>query len=216
MTRDHRSRCTICRGVAAGFFVVAMVSGAASGQQKVTASPPDPTDERIDEYGISVPISANHPGRRFPSAEAMDAEIRVTAFLADEDLKLESSSLLYTRVEIPDGFHLYGAPLPEGYFETTVHVQEVKGIRVGDASYPETRSREFAALGVTLNVYEGVVEVATPVTATADALNWGVYRERMTLDVPIIVRYQTCSEDVCYLPRTVELTLQVPLAELTR
>ena len=37
-----------------------------------------------------------------PSAETMDAEVRITAFLADEDLKLESSSVLYTRIEIPD------------------------------------------------------------------------------------------------------------------
>ncbi len=45
-----------------------VLAGAASAQQ-VTAAPPDPVDERIDEYGISVPISANHPGRRFPAEE---------------------------------------------------------------------------------------------------------------------------------------------------
>ena len=150
-----------------------------------------------------------------PSAEAMDAEVRITAFLADEDLKLERSSLLYTRIEVPQGFHVYGAPLPEGYFATTAHVQEVKGIRVGESSYPETHPREFEALGVTLNVYEGTVEVATPVTATADLLNWGVERDTMTVDVPIVVRYQAGSEEVCYLPRTVELSLELPLAELT-
>ena len=39
----------------------------------------------------------------------------------------------------------------------------------GTAQYPPTYPREFPALGVTLNVYEGVVDVAIPVTPNARA-----------------------------------------------
>ena len=147
-------------------------------------------------------------------ARLADSEVRITSFLADEDLKLEVESTLYTRIEVPDGFHLYGEPLPEGFFATTVHVQEVKGLRVGEAQYPPTTPQRFEVLDVTLSVYEGVVLVAVPVTATADVLNWGAECEPMKLEVPVIVRYQICSDEVCYIPRTVELSMELDLAEL--
>ena len=144
----------------------------------------------------------------------VDSELRITSFLADENLKLEVESTLYTRIEVPDGFHIYGPPLPAGFFATTVHVQEVKGLRVGEAQYPPTSLRRFEELDATLSVYEGVVEVAVPVTATADVLNWGAERERIKLEVPVIVRYQICSDEICYIPRIVELSMQLDLAEL--
>jgi len=159
-------------------------------------------------------------GKSFIHAEAprqglVNDQVRITSYLSDEDLKLEVESTLYTRIELPTGFHVYGDPLPKGFHGTTVHVQEVRGLRVGEASYPPTSARSFEELGVELNIYEGVLEVGVPVTATADVLNWGVERERMSLEVPVIVRYQVCSEEVCYIPRTVELSLEVDLAELT-
>jgi len=183
--RGRTSRVPACHWLAAIVLLILTLGAAAAQQSEVTAA-------RV----------------------VADSELRITSFLADESLKLEVESTLYTRIEVPDGYHIYGEPLPEGFFATTVHVQEVKGLRVGEAQYPPTVPLRFEELDVTLSIYEGVVEIAVPVTATADVLNWGAERETMMLEVPVIVRYQICSEEVCYLPRTVELSMELDLAEL--
>lgn len=65
--RDGTPRVPACLWLAG--VVLLALSAAAAQPSRVTAALPDPDDERIDEYGISVPISANHPGRRFPAEE---------------------------------------------------------------------------------------------------------------------------------------------------
>ena len=54
-----------------------------------------------------------------PSAELDTEHVKVTAFLADPDLKFEYTSQLYVRLEIADGFHVYGDPLPEAISSAT-------------------------------------------------------------------------------------------------
>ena len=123
-------------------------------------------------------------------------------------------SRLYVRFELSEGLHIYGAPVPEGFFATEIEVKETKGVRAGEPIYPASKPRRFEALGATLNLYEGVVDVAVPVTATKDVRNWMQERTEDSVKIEIAVTYQACSETVCYPPRTVNLTVEVPLAEI--
>jgi len=141
-------------------------------------------------------------------------QIKITAFLADDSLKFESHSKLYARFELAEGLHIYGGDLPEGYFATTVSVEETKGLRVGDPVYPETTPKRFEALDVTLNVYEGVVDIAIPVSLTAEVMNWTNPNKPKSIAIPVKVDYQVCSETVCYLPRSESLTVEVPVTIL--
>ena len=86
MTREQISRCKMYGAVATALLVLLTSTGAALSQQEVTAAPPDPEDERIDKYGISVPISATHPGRRFPSAEGFPTGPAIGERLPDFEL----------------------------------------------------------------------------------------------------------------------------------
>ena len=111
---------------------------------------------------------------------------------------------------------MYGRPLPDGYISTEVTISDTPGLRVGSARYPTTAPREFPELGVTLNVYERVVDVAVPVTPNAELFNPGNRDQPEELVVPVSVLFQVCSETICYTPRTETLSLVLPVGPLLR
>ena len=147
-----------------------------------------------------------------PQAQTADERVKITAFMTDPTLALESKSTLIVRLELSDGLHIYGEPLPDGYVATTVKPAATKGLRFGEPEYPQTRSQEFSQLNVTLSVYVGVVEIAIPISATAEVLNWNLNPKPKSVETQIAVGYQACSDKVCFPPKTVKLNLEIPLA----
>jgi DsbC/DsbD-like thiol-disulfide interchange protein len=141
-------------------------------------------------------------------------QIKITAFLADESLKFEYRSELYVRLELAEGLHIYGGDLPEGFVATTASVDETKGLRVGTPSYPKTTPKRFDALDVTLNVYEDVVDIAIPVSLTSEVMNWTIRDKPESMEIPVRVDYQVCSDTVCYLPKSELLPVKVPVSAL--
>ncbi len=146
-----------------------------------------------------------------PMAELSDEHVKVSAFLADEALRFESESTVYVRFEVADGYHMYGAPLPEGFIASTATVAQTKGVRIGEPKYPRTTAREFPALGVTLNVYEGVTDVAIPVILGSEILDWSLRDKPTEIELPIEVVFQACSEKVCFRPQRKQLVLKAPI-----
>ena len=96
---------------------------------------------------------------------------------------------------------MYGRPLPDNYIASEVTIPDTPGLRVGTVQYPPTYPREFPALGVTLNVYEGVVDVAIPVTPNAEVFHRSNPDRPGVVDVPLSILYQVCSETICYTPK---------------
>ena len=151
-----------------------------------------------------------------PAIELGTDQVQISAFLSDTSLKFEIQSTLYVRFELKDGLHMYGRPLPDGYIASEATISDTPGLRVGAARYPTTAPREFPELGVTLNVYEGVVDVAIPVTPNAELFNPGNRDQPEELMVPVSVVFQVCSETICYTPRTETLSLALPVGPLLR
>ncbi len=149
-----------------------------------------------------------------PQTDYKDDHVKITAFLADANLKLEVVSTLYCRLELAEGLHVYGGPVPEGFVATQVEVKETPGVRIGEAAYPPTKPLEFKALDATLNVFEGVVDIAIPITANAEFLNWTKPHTQKSVKVDLSVRYQACNDTVCFVPKTVPISVELPLAEL--
>ena len=149
-----------------------------------------------------------------PQTDFSDDQVKITAFLADESLKFEYRSALHVRFELAKGFHIYGDPLPEGFVSTTVSIDETKGLRTGTPLYPKTKPVAFDALDVTLNVYEGNVDIAIPVSLTAELMNWTIREKPESIEIPLSVRYQACSDTVCFPPRTEKLLVTVPVRQL--
>ena len=69
-------------------------------------------------------------------------------------------------------------------------------------------------LDVTLNVYEGMVDVAAPITPTAELFGPDYSPPRESVELDVVVEYQACSETVCYLPEVARLSVSVPTSAL--
>lgn len=155
-----------------------------------------------------------------PAAETRTNQVRVSAFLSDRELKLETVTTLHVRLEVATGLHVYATPLPDGFLPTTVTVRPVQGLRIGAPVYPRTTPRRFEALKVTLPVYEGVVEVRIPITRQASLDRLASSRARLgftgqtSVDVPVVVNYQACSDTICYRPGSARVTVKVPMGDL--
>ena len=149
-----------------------------------------------------------------PVAELGTDQVKVSVFLSDSAMAFETQSTLYVRFELNEGLHMYGRPLPDGYIASEVTVPDTPGLRLGPAEYPPTHSKEFPQLGVTLNVYEGVVDVAVPITPNVDLYHRANPDRPDVVEVPVSILFQACSDTICYTPRTQQLTLELPFEPL--
>jgi DsbC/DsbD-like thiol-disulfide interchange protein len=107
-------------------------------------------------------------------------------------------------MSIPGGLHVNSSrPGSEYAIPTSVRVTAT-GVKAGGVSYPRGRSRKFAFSDESLNVYEGRVTFSFNVTVPANF-------KGNTLRVRATIRYQACTNEVCYPPtsKTVNLTAKV-------
>jgi thiol:disulfide interchange protein len=103
-------------------------------------------------------------------------------------------------LSIPGGLHVNSSrPASKYAIPTSVRVSG-SDVRVSGISYPPGRNRSFQFSEVPINVYEG--RVSFPFTVTVPASFRG-----NTVRVNATIRYQACTEEVCYPPKTKELTL---------
>lgn len=103
-------------------------------------------------------------------------------------------------LSIPGGLHVNSnRPNNEYQIPTSVRLTG-SGVRVSAVRYPRGRDRKFQFSENTINVYEG--RVSFPFTVTVPAGFKG-----NTVRVRAVVRYQACTEEVCYAPKNKEVTL---------
>ena len=103
-------------------------------------------------------------------------------------------------LSIPGGLHVNSSrPSGEYMIPTSVRASAL-GAKVGAVVYPRGRDRKFDFSEHSINVYEGRVAFNFPVTVPA------TYRGT-SVAVRVTVRFQACTNDACYAPKTKNLTL---------
>lgn len=103
-------------------------------------------------------------------------------------------------MSIPAGLHVNSnRPNNQYSIPTTVRVS-ADGARVSAVSYPRGKNRKFGFSDNAINVYEGRVNFTFNLTVPAN------FRGE-TVRVRVVVRYQACTDEVCYSPKTREITL---------
>lgn len=103
-------------------------------------------------------------------------------------------------MEIPGGLHVNSnRPSSQYAIPTTVAVSG-KGVRLGAVSFPRGKNRKFEFSENTINVYEGRVSFPFTVMVPEDF-------KSSTVRVRAVVRYQACTNEVCYPPRSKEITI---------
>ena len=103
-------------------------------------------------------------------------------------------------LNLPEGLHANSRyPGNEYAIPTTVRASG-RGLRIGAVNYPRGHNRTFEFSSNPINVYEGRTtfkfEVAVPANYT-----------RKTITVNVKVKYQACTNEVCYPPKTKDITL---------
>lgn len=101
---------------------------------------------------------------------------------------------------VPGGLHVNSnRPGNEYQIPTTVSLSGT-GAKVSGATYPRGKNRKFGFSESAINVYEG--RVSFPFTVTVPANFKG-----NSIKVRATVKYQACTEEVCYPPKSKEVTL---------
>ncbi len=103
-------------------------------------------------------------------------------------------------INIPCGLHVNSSrPNSEFAIPTSVKVSAA-GAKVGAVMYPRGKNRKFGFSEDTLNVYENRAvfnfNVSVPANYKGNAVK-----------VRAVVRYQACTDEVCYPPKNKEITL---------
>ena len=103
-------------------------------------------------------------------------------------------------LSIPGGLHVNSnRPNSQYAIATTVKINAA-GAKTSAVSYPRGRNRKFQFSEDTLNVYEGNATFSFNLTVPASFKGNAVR-------VRAVVRFQACTEEVCYPPKTKEVTL---------
>lgn len=103
-------------------------------------------------------------------------------------------------MDIPGGLHVNSnRPNSQYAIPTTVRVS-APGAKIAAVGYPRGKSRRFQFSEDAINVYEGRTvfnfNVRVPANYKGNAVK-----------VRAVVRYQACTDEVCYPPKNKEITL---------
>lgn len=145
-----------------------------------------------------------------PEPEPQASNINVNGFFSVDPATQGSTFLAAVVMEIPRGLHVNSnKPLGKYSVPTTVKVDAPRGLRVTPVSYPRGAVRSFnfgGAAAERLAVYEdrAIFRFAVNVAPNAEL---GVARVRVN------VRFQSCSDEVCFPPATRQLVLPIAIVD---
>jgi thiol:disulfide interchange protein DsbD len=109
-------------------------------------------------------------------------------------------------MKIRPGFHVNAREKSEDYLiATDLKAALPAGFNGGEVSYPKGKLEKFAFSKIPLNVYQDTVILRLPVTALASAPLGEQH-------IPLKLRYQACSNELCLPPVTLPLDAVVNVA----
>ena len=120
-----------------------------------------------------------------------------------------SSFQIAVVMKIRPGFHVNAREKSEDYLiATDLKAALPSGFSSGEVSYPKGKLEKFAFSKIPLNVYQDTVTLFMPVTALANAPLGEQH-------IPLKLRYQACSSEICLPPVTLTLDAVVNVAAST-
>jgi DsbC/DsbD-like thiol-disulfide interchange protein len=135
--------------------------------------------------------------------EAATPELRATARLNAADYRPYQKLRLEATLEIGPGLHVYGEPIPAGFFPLRLEIEPLPGLVVGSLELPEPRPHRLAGLDESFVVYDGTIRAARDFILTENLGQTTVVAR---------IAYQACSEVDCLPPA--ELSIELPLTGL--
>ena len=110
-----------------------------------------------------------------------------------------SSFQIAVVMKIRPGFHVNAREKSEDYLiATDLKAELPAGFKGGQVSYPKGKLEKFTFSKTPLNVYQGTLILRLPITTLANAPLGEQH-------IPLKLRYQACSTELCLPPVTVPL-----------
>lgn len=141
-------------------------------------------------------------------AQATQGGIEIRAWLDKNTYSWGQRLWLNVELDIPEGLHVYGSPIPDGYYPLAVDIEPVERVVVGALHFPEAQPFRVEGLDEAFVVYEGKIRVTAPITfMVVDA---------GPVELKLRVSFQACTATDCLMPESTSLSLSVleePLVE---
>jgi hypothetical protein len=154
--------------------------------------------------GFHAPVDASS----VVSDKAGTDDVTVTAALMATVLHPRQRAEIHVTIDLDEGLHVYGEPIPDGYIPTTVTVTGTEGLSIGEPEYPPTRPFRVEGLNDEFHVFDGEVRIVVPLVSTI--------REEGTAAVDLEVSYQACTDAYCLIPRKDSLHIEFGTAPSVR
>ncbi len=146
---------------------------------------------------IDAAISARAEGPGLRAIASLDA----AAYRPYQQMRLRID------MEVAEGLHIYGAPIPDGYTALQIEITTFEGLTTGHARLPEPRSFRVEGLDEDFVVHEGRIEASIPFSIDGTLGD---------VTLAITIRYQACSEIECFPPTSLLMTLPLAGKDLIR
>jgi hypothetical protein len=142
------------------------------------------------------------PGKRPGAVVKEGKRLRATAWLDSPTFRSGQVIGLNVEIEIEDGWHTYGEPIPEGFFATTVTVEPREGMTANVLPMPNPQPFKVEGLDEQFFVYAGRMPVRAELTFLGAKEN---------LMLKATLSYQACNEANCLPPSRLEFELPIKL-----
>jgi len=151
---------------------------------------------------IVAALPSAHP--QIPSGREV---VSPSAFVSREPVARGSSFQIAVVAKIRPGFHINAhKPSADYLIPTDLRADLPAGLKAaGDVSYPKGELRTFAFSKTPLNVYQDKVILRLPLTAQPAAPLGAQH-------IPLKLRYQACSNEICLPPVTLDIDVPVTIA----
>jgi hypothetical protein len=151
-------------------------------------------------------LSAGNPAAAQSQVPSSRDVVAPSAYVSLEPVARGTSFQLAVVLKIRPGFHINAREKSEDYLIATDLKADVPaGFKIGEVSYPKGKLRAFTFSKKPLNVYEGTVIFRLPLTALPTAPLGEQH-------IPLKLRYQACSKEICLPPVTLDVDASFTVA----
>jgi hypothetical protein len=153
--------------------------------------------------GLAFIALASTPASQVPAGRDV---VSPTAFVSIEPVARGASFQIAVVLKIRNGFHINAHQASADYLiATNLRAEAPAGFKVGDVSYPKGELHTFAFSKTPLNVYQDKVVLRLPLTALSGAPLGAQH-------IPLKLRYQACSQELCLPPVTLDVDAALTVA----
>jgi hypothetical protein len=164
------------------------------------------TDILVREFGKSPDGTGGVLGAK---------QLRLTTAASTQVARPGHRIALSVKIELKPGMHVY-APGVQGYIPIDWKLEDGAAAKPHAFSYPASRMMHLKAIGETVPVYRGLVQMTREITFGPEAALKPLVRSSGELIVRGSFGYQACDERKCYAPETIPLEWRFQFQALER